>query len=140
MSTPLLMREIIATLTATGTTLYTRCGTRCYAAPVDAYNAESPGVVITLLAGTSGAHNPVWTARTEMWCYGGKTSNDWRIDQCSETYRVLSDRLRSLEMYSTANAVVMDCVEIQSESLTVDMDRNIPVSVSVWDWQIKPLT
>jgi len=138
LSTPLLMREIIAALTVSGTSLYTKVGTRVYAAPAQ-FDAQSAGLVIALVGGTSNAHAPVWTARTEIWAYGGRTSNDARIDACSEVYQVLSDRCRDIEMYTTANsAVVMDVVEVSSEEINEDLDRNIPVSVSVWDWQIRP--
>jgi hypothetical protein len=140
MSTPLAMREIIAVLTVTGTTLYTRCATRIMAAPADSYDAESPGVVVEQLGGESNPHNPVWNVRCQFHCYGGRTNGDRRIDEASKTYQVLSDRLRSIEMLPTANAVVMDAVELGIEELTVDPDRNVPVSLSTWDVQIKPLT
>jgi len=140
MSTPLAMNVILAALTATGTTLYTRVGTRIMAAPADSYDAAQPGVVVEQGPGTSGAHNPVWVVRAICYCYGGRTNGDRRIDECSKTYQVLSDRLRSIEMLTTAGGVLMDAVEVSSEELNVDPDRNVPVSVSTWDIQIKPLT
>jgi hypothetical protein len=136
MSTPILMREILLALKATGNTFYTKTSGRVYGAPAQ-YDAELPGVIVELTGTESNPHHPVRVAMTRIYCYGGRTSNAHRADECSAVYQVLCDRLRDVQDFVTANATVMDVTEEQGEDLTVDPDRNVPVSVSAWRWQIR---
>lgn len=139
MAVPNVMKAMIEALTASGTALNSRVGSRVFGVRAMDFDNASPGVIVRLLGSEPNPHNPAIIARTEIHCTGGKTNGLAKLEDATTTYMALADRLRAIENFiATTGTVIHNCVELSGEELTIDDDRHEPVSISVWDWVITP--
>lgn len=123
-------------LVASGTDLHTLNSDRVWGgrgpSPEVWKNTET-GILFWRRGGINDARIPLWRPSWQVECYGG--SDD--PSDADAVYRALVERLRDLELATTSEGVLLNCVEEESGQDLVDEETGWPLVLSFWTSEIR---
>lgn len=128
---------VVAHLSASGTSLYTLCGTRVYYGRLPSnYENTQPALLITRRGGIPNPYIPVVQTDLIIKCYGGASS----FAQAEQVYRALRDRLHGNENVNetTASGAIVTAEETGMGQPITDPDTGWPHVLTYYLVAVRP--